>query len=89
METTATEERLMALAETAFLPLETRASLEEGGRYQIRVLDGSEAFHIEEMPAGDVQSEEDLAEWIGRMRGRLEEMGYQLDPWERAAAAFR
>jgi hypothetical protein len=89
MEMTAIEERLMALAETAFLPLKTHASLEDGRRYQIRVLDGSEAIHIEEMPAGDVQSEEDLAGWIGRMRGRLEEMGYQLDPWERAAAAFR
>lgn len=89
METSATQERLMALAETAFLPLEAHASLEDGGRYQIRVLDGSEAIHIEEMPAGEVRSEQDLAGWIGRMRGRLEEMGYQLEPWERAAAAFR
>ena len=87
METTATQERLMALAETAFLPLETHASLEDGGRYQIRVLDGSEAIHIEEMPAGEVRDEQDLAGWIGRMRGRLEEMGYELDPWERMAGA--
>jgi hypothetical protein len=82
METTATQERLMALAEAAFLPLETHASLEDGGRYQIRVLDGSEAIHIEEMPASEVQDEKDLAGWIGRMRGRLEEMGYELEPWE-------
>lgn len=89
-ETTATQERLMALAGAAFLPLETHASLEDGGRYhQIRVQDGSEAIHIEEMPADEVRDEKDLEGWIGRMRGRLEEMGYQLDPWERAAAAFR
>jgi hypothetical protein len=85
METTATQERLMALAETAFLPLETHASLEEDGCHQIRVLDGSEAIHIEEMPAGEVRDEKDLADWIGRMRGRLEEMGYELEPWERMA----
>ena len=88
MEIMATRERLMALAETAFLPLETHASLEEDGCYQIRVLDGSEAIHIEEMPAGDVQAEKDLTDWIGRMRGRLEEMGYHLEPWERTAATF-
>lgn len=82
METTATQERLMALAETAFLPLETHASLEDGGHYQIRILDGSEAIHIEEMPAAEVRGEQDLAGWIGRMRGRLEERGYELEPWE-------
>jgi hypothetical protein len=81
METTATQDRLMALAQTAFLPLETHASLEDGGRYQIRILDGSEAIHIEEMPADEVQDENDLWEWIGRMRARLKEMGYELDPW--------
>jgi hypothetical protein len=85
METTETQERLMALAETAFLPLETHASLEDGGHYQIRVLDGSEAIHIEEMPEAEVRDEQDLAGWIGRMRGRLEEMGYKLEPWESRA----
>jgi len=75
----------MALAETAFLPLETHASLEGDGHYQIRVLDGSEAIHIEEMPAAEVQDEKDLAGWIERMRGRLEEMGYKLEPWESRA----
>ena len=90
MKTTATQEQLMTLAETAFHPLETHASLEDGGLYQIRVLDGSEAIHVEEMPASEVRGEEDLQGWIGRMRGRLEEkLGVQLDPWERAAAAFR
>jgi hypothetical protein len=82
METTATQERWMALAEAAFLPLETHASLEDGGHYQIRVLEGSEAIHIEEMPVGEVRDERDLEGWIVRMRGRLEEMGYELEPWE-------
>lgn len=85
METTATQERLMALAEAAFLPLETHASLEDGGHYQIRVLDGSEAVHIEEMPEAEVQDEKDLEGWIDRMRGRLAEMGYKLEPWESPA----
>jgi hypothetical protein len=83
METTATQERLMAIAEAAFLPLETHASLEDGGRYQIRILDGSEAVHIEEMPAAEVRDEKDLLGWIARMRGRLEEMGYELEAWAR------
>jgi len=86
METIAAQERLMALAEAAFLPLETHASLEDDGCYQIRVLDGSEAIHIEEMPVGEVRDEKDLAAWIGRMRGRLEEMGYELEPWETHAS---
>jgi hypothetical protein len=81
METTATQERLMALAEAAFLPLETHASLEAGGNYQIRVLDGSEAIHIEEMPEAEIRDEKDLEGWIERMRGRLAEMGYKLEPW--------
>ena len=81
METTAAQERLMAIAEAAFLPLETHASLEEGGRYQIRILDGSEAIHIEEMPASEVHDEQDLLGWIERMRGRLEEMGHRLEAW--------
>ncbi len=85
METTATQERLMALAEAAFLPLETHASLEDGGHYQIRVLDGSEAIHIEEMPEAEVQDEKDLEARIDRMRGRLAEMGYKLEPWESRA----
>ena len=88
METMATQERLTILAGTAFLPLETHASCDDGGRYQIRVLNGSAAFHIEEMAAGDVQDEKDLTDWIRRMRGRLEEKGYELEPWERTAAAF-
>jgi hypothetical protein len=87
METTTTQERLIALAEAAFLPLESHASFEEDGRYQIRILEGSEAIHIEEMPAVDVREESDLAGWIARMRGRLEEMGYELDPWEAPAGA--
>ncbi|HYU32652.1 MAG TPA: DUF1652 domain-containing protein [Thermoanaerobaculia bacterium] len=89
METTTAQERLTALAEAAFLPLETHASLEADGHYQIRVLDGSEAIHIEEMPESEVRDERDLEGWIERMRGRLEGMGYQLDPWERTAAALR
>ncbi len=90
MKTTATQEQLMALAEAAFLPLETHASLEKDECYQIRVLAGREAIHIEEMPACEVRGEQDLHDWIGRMRGRLEEKwGGQLDPFERAAAAFR
>ena len=87
METTATQERLMALAEAAFLPLESHASFEEDGRYQIRILEGAEAIHIEEMPAIDVRDENDLTGWIGRMRGRLEEMGYELDAWEAPVGA--
>jgi hypothetical protein len=87
METTATQERLLAIAEAAFLPLETHASLEEGGHYQIRVLDGSEAVHIEEMPARELRDEADLTGWIERMRGRLEERGYKLKTWESHAAA--
>lgn len=82
-----TQERLLALTETAFLPLETHASLEDDGCYLIRVLAGRDAFHIEEMPAGEVRDEQDLTGWIGRMRGRLEEKGYQLEPWERMASA--
>ena len=85
MKTTAIQERLMALAGAAFLPLETHASLEDGGHYRIRVLKGSESFHVEEMAAGDVQDEKDLTGWIGRMRGRLKERGYELKPWERLA----
>lgn len=84
MATTAPQERLQALAEAAFLPLESHASFEDDGRYQIRILEGAEAIHIEEMPAVDVRDESDLAGWIGRMRGRLEDMGYQLDPWQGA-----
>ena len=87
MATTATQERLMTLAEAAFLPLEPHASFEGDGRYQIRILEGSEAIHIEEMSAFDVRDEKDLTGWIGRMRCRLEEMGYELDPWEGAARA--
>ena len=90
METTATPEQLMALAEAAFLPLEIDASVEDDGCYQIRVLDGSEAIHVEEMPASEVRGEQDLHGWFGRMRRRLEEkLGVQLEPWERAATAFR
>lgn len=94
MKTTATRDQLMALAEAAFLPLEIDARLEDDGGharcYQIRVLDGSEAIHIEEMPAHEVRGEQDLHDWFRRMRGRLEEKwGVQLAPWERAAAAFR
>ena len=94
METTATPEQLMALAEAAFLPLEFDAIVEDDGgcerRYQIRVREGSKAIHIEEMPAGEVRGEEDLHGWFGRMRGRLEEkLGVQLGPWPRTAAAFR
>ena len=92
MKTTATQEQLMTLAVAAFLPLETHASLEndEGRehRYQIRVLAGRKAIHIEEMPVHEVRGEQDLHGWIGRMRGRLEEKGYELEPWERTAAAF-
>jgi hypothetical protein len=87
MATTATQERLTALAEAAFLPLESHASFEDDGRYQIRILEGAEAIHIEEMSAADVRDENDLTGWIGRMRGRLEEMGYELDPWEAPVGA--
>ena len=86
MKTTAIQERLMALAGAAFLPLETHASLEDGGHYRIRVLVRGEAIHIEEMPAGEVRDEEDLTGWVGRMRGRLAERGFELKPWERLAA---
>ena len=90
MKTKATQEQLTALAEAAFLPLETHASVEDDRCYQIRVLDRSEAVHIEEMPDSEVRGEQDLHDWIGRMRGRLEEKwGVQLVPWERTAAAFR
>ncbi len=85
METIADQERLTALAEAAFLPLETHASLADDGHYQLRVLDGSEAVHIEEMPTREIRDEKDLEDWISRMRGRLEEMGYELEPWERGA----
>lgn len=79
---TVIQDRLMALAEAAFLPLQASASFEEDGRYLIRILEGTEAIHLEEMSAVDVRDENDLAGWIGRMRGRLEEMGYELEPWE-------
>ena len=75
-------ELLTDLAEDAFLPLETHTSLEEDGHYQIRILGGSRAIHIEEMPAAEVREERDLRDWIGRMRGRLEEKGFALEPWE-------
>lgn len=94
MKTTATQEQLMALAEAAFLPLEVDASLEDdegrASRYQIRVLDGRDAVHIEEMPVCEVRGEQDLHDWIGRMRGRLvEKWGIHLDLRGRTALAFR
>ena len=90
MKTTATQEQLMALAEAAFLPLEVDASLEDGECYQIRVLAGRDAVHIEEMPVCEVCGEQDLHDWIGRMRGRLvEKWGIQLDLRGRTAIAFR
>lgn len=88
MQTITTQERLAALAEAAFFPLESQASFEADGRYQIRILEGDEAVHIEEMPAADVRDERDLSGWIGRMRGRLEEMGYELDPWQAPEGAL-
>lgn len=86
METTASPERLKHLAEAAFLPLESEASLEAHGHYQVRVLGGPRSVHIEEMPADEVRDERDLRGWIGRMRRRLEEKGFALKPWEGTVA---
>lgn len=86
MKSAATPEHLKHLAEAAFLPLETEASLEAHGHYQIRILGGPRAVHIEEMPALEVRDESDLRGWLGRMRRRLEEKGFALKPWEGAVA---
>jgi hypothetical protein len=77
-----TQERVLAVLETAFLPLETHASLEEGDRVQVRVLDGAEAVHIEERPLSELRSDQDARSWIEQIRKRLGELGYDLEGWK-------
>jgi hypothetical protein len=78
----ATHERVLAVLEASFLPLETHASLEQGDRVQVRVLDGAEAIHIEEKPVADLQDEAGLQSWIEQIRKRLGELGYDLKGWK-------
>ena len=78
---TQTRERLLAILESAFLPLETHAS-RDNGNVQIRILDGAEAIHIDERPVKNLQGREELKEWIVQTRKRVEELGRRLDSWE-------
>jgi hypothetical protein len=78
---TQTRERLLAILEAAFFPLETHAS-RENGNVQIRVMDGAEAIHIDERPVKNLQGRENLKQWIVQTRKRLEELGRRLDSWE-------
>ena len=77
MTQTMTADRLIALTETAFLPLEAHASI-EGDRLQLRVLDGAEAVHISECPLAEVENERRFQDWLDQNRKRLEELGYRL-----------
>jgi Protein of unknown function (DUF1652) len=77
-----TQERVLAVLETAFLPLEAHASLEEGDRVQVRILDGAEAIHIEERPLSELRSDQDVQGWIEQLRRRLGELGYDLKEWK-------
>ena len=79
---TQTRERLLAILETAFLPLETRARRRSSGNVQIRVLDGAEAIHVDERPVDDLRGREELKRWIVQTRKRLQELGRRLDSWE-------
>lgn len=81
--TAETTDRILGVLEAAFRPLEAKTSVLENGNVQLRVLDGSEAILVDERPLYGTHAERVALDWIAETRKRLEELGRQLDPWER------
>lgn len=77
-----TTDRILGVLEGAFRPLEAKTSVMGNGNVQLRILDGSEAILMDERPLYGMQAERVALDWIADTRGRLEELGRRLDPWE-------
>ncbi len=74
-------ETLLEVLESAFRPLTSQTTV-GAENVELRILDGDKELLLEERPLFGTHAETQTREWIEQLRGQLENMGYDLKPWQ-------